>query len=611
MFIMIYLRILFFIFIFNSLSNASTINIDEKTVFYELLSSSEIYIDKTKKLDIEDVKKKKFEKNNKKLLGYGYSPNFDVWVRFTLKNNTQKLLHKIVEYDNSLTTDIRFYDPDIKGYIQEGLFHIKDNRKSINPVFKIELKPHETKTYYLKVSSYITTMIIELKLWDIQAFYEKEIKHQFILALFFGAMMILGFYNLFIYFFTRDISYLFYVLYIVGIVLHHLIYVGISNIYMLSQEWIIHTIEFGAFIVAFPALALGLFTKTFLRTKQYPVLDKILNIFLILIPVVTVVFLFTDQFNSLRNLMSFSLLVYLMLVTIYAAIKKNRQAYFILFGWVIFLTAGMFMYLSSAGIFSIYEYFSYIIELSLVLEVTIFSIALSDRIKHLQKEKDDANKKLIAHQRSEQQRLQIKVDEKTSDLKKALSEKGLLLKELNHRVKNNMQTIVSLIRLQVDEIEDEKIRDIFTTVQNRINAMGHLHEMLYKQDNISYIDAKQYFRVLIDEIRESYTSDITIYYNIKVQLKMEQAIYCGLILNELITNSFKYAFPEKRGIIHINLEKKDDNFIFEIFDDGIGYDKSSPVNSLGLVLVDTLAKDQLRGEITTDTTEGVKVMISW
>lgn len=180
---MLNMKIIIFLLL-SVVSFAKVVDIDEKTTYYELLSSSEIYIDETRDLDIEEVKKKDFEKNDEKLLGYGYSPDFDVWMRFTIKNTSEKVLHKIIEYDNSLTTDIRFYDPDINGYIQEGLFHIKDNRKSINPVFKIELKPYETKTYYLKASSYITTLIIELRLWGVETFYEKEIQHQFILALF-------------------------------------------------------------------------------------------------------------------------------------------------------------------------------------------------------------------------------------------------------------------------------------------------------------------------------------------------------------------------------------------------------------------------------------------
>ena len=213
---------------------------------------------------------------------------------------------------------------------------------------------------------------------------------------------------------------------------------------------------------------------------------------------------------------------------------------------------------------------------------------------------------------NETKRLSKEVDLRTKDLKDALNEKELLLKELNHRVKNNMQTIVSLIRLQSNEIENEKLKNILTTIQNRIGAMGHLHELLYKQDNVNYIDVYEYFELLVEEVRDSYDSDINIEFNIKTKLKMEHAIYCGLIINELITNSFKYAFPNNlEGNIFVNLEKIDDKVILSIEDDGVGFDENKINSSLGLILVKTLAINQLKGEIKTKSLNGVYVIISW
>ena len=215
-------------------------------------------------------------------------------------------------------------------------------------------------------------------------------------------------------------------------------------------------------------------------------------------------------------------LIFLMIITLYAVIKKNQQAYFILFGWFIFLSSGLLMYLSSAGIFNITKYFPYLIETSFVMEAIIFSIALANRITSLQKERNEANQKLILQKENETKRLTNEVNLRTQDLKNALDEKELLLKELNHRVKNNMQTIVSLIRLQSDEVEDEKLRDILLTIQNRISAMGHLHELLYRQDNIEYIDVYEYFELLIEEVRDSYDSYIDIHLEIKTKIQLEK-----------------------------------------------------------------------------------------
>ena len=601
-----------FLFFFSTVK-ANIIEIDDKTKFYNLLLNSKIYIDKTKSLTIQNMAKieNEFKENNKNLLAYGYSPDFNVWIKFTLKNTTDKPLYKILEYGNPLTTHLEYHSP-IDGYMQkEGLYQISENRKSINPTFKIKLNPQESKIFYIKASSHITTLIVKLNLYDNDSFYEKEIKYQLVLGLFFASMFILGIYNLFIYFFTKDISYLYYVLYIFGVLLHQMAYVGFANIYLLDQALRVNLVEYASVVTAFPIYFLALFTKSFLRTNQYPLINKILNIFLIIIPISIILFLTFDMFYKYRNLLNMLLFTYLIIITAYAAFKKNRQANFILFGWSIVLIAGIFMYISSIGMFDIYQYQPYLVEIAFVLEAVIFSIALADRINYLQREKNEANTRLISQQKNEKERLEVQVTEKTIDLKNIADEKELLLKELNHRVKNNMQTIVSLVRLQLDEIDDDNAKKILSTTYNRINAMSHLHELLYYQNNISHVNANDYFRLLIDEIQESYSKDIKIHLNITSELELEQAIYCGLILNELITNAFKHAFPSKSGNIYVELSKSGTDYILSVADDGIGYNKKTSSNSLGLILVDSLVKSKLRGNLNVSSKDGVKVIINW
>ncbi len=600
------------VFLFLSLSDANALDIDAKTKFYDLLPHSKIYIDKTESLNLQDIYKieDKFKTNDKKLLGYGYAPEFNIWIKFTLKNITNKALNRVLEYDNPLATHIEFFNPADNYVKKEGYFQVSEDRKTVNPTFKIQLLPNESKIFYIKASSNITTLIVKLSLWKSDDFFQSEIKHQFILALFFGAMIILGVYNLFIYFFTKDISYLYYVLYIFGIVFHQLIYVGLVNIYVFDQEARTYIMQLGSLVVTLPALSLALFSKTFLQIKQYRKINIILNIFIVLTITNASVFIFNEEYISLRNIMPILLLVYLIFITTYAALKKNRQAYFVLFGWVSFLTAGIFMYLSSVGIFNIFKYVPYYAEISIVSEALIFSIALADRIKQLQLDNDKVHREFILHQKHEKERLENTVLERTNDLKSTLDEKSMLLKELNHRVKNNMQTIVSLVRLQIDELDDEKVKDILTTTHNRINAMSHLHDLLYEQSDLSSVDANGYFRLLIDEIRESYSKDIQIHLEIDAKLMMEQAIYCGLILNELITNSFKYAFKSTKGNINIKLSKEAENYLLLVSDDGVGYDKKES-SSLGLVLVDSLARKKLKGTIDINSSSGVEVKIRW
>ena len=247
----------------------------------------------------------------------------------------------------------------------------------------------------------------------------------------------------------------------------------------------------------------------------------------------------------------------------------------------------MLIYLSSVGVFFIYKYCPYLIGLLFLLVVIIIFIMLANKINSLQ--------------------------QKTQNLTKALSKKDLLLKELNHRVKNNMQMIISLIRLQSYEITDEELLRYLKTLQNRILAMSYLHQLLDKQENLQQIKTALYFQTIADKLQESYSKDIVIKLNIKVDIKTQEAIYCGLIINELVTNSIKYAFNKESENPQVIIEfyKKDNMNYLEVSDNGCGYDTKNNTNSLGLTLVETLAMQQLDGEYKIDTSKGTRVIVKW
>jgi len=603
--------IMVILFLVNSSFSSEILDIGTLKGKIDLLPHASIYIDKTNNLTINDIKKKEraFISNDKITLGYGYSPDFTVWVKLVLKNDTNKRIDKIIEYDNTLTTNIIFYDG--KSSYQDGLLHIDKQRRFINPIFYTTVESNSIRTYYFKLSSNVTALIIKLNLWNTKKFYINEVEHQFILALFFGSMLILAIYNVVIYFVTQDKSYIYYVFYILGTIVHHLVYVGVAFIYFLPSHIIYYFVESASFIVSLPIFALAFFTKHFLNIPQYKIINLVLNTLLILMFISIIIFVFSDFLDNYRNIFPLIVSVYLIYVTIYSAVKKNKQAYFILFGRFVIFFAFIFMYLSSKGLFNIYEYFEYFIEIAFVLEAIIFSIALSNKINTLQVERNKANERLFEQQQNEKERLKIQVSEKTLDLKEALDEKGILLKEINHRVKNNMQTIVSLIRLQNDKIDDEKYKDILNTIQNRINAMSHLHEILYQSDNIKDVNVNEYFVILIDELQYSFEHDIEVKLNISVNLKIKQAIYCGLIFNELLTNSFKYAFPDNNGKVDVKLYKNDNEVKLIVSDNGIGYEQATQSDTLGLLLIESLVKIHFKGTIDIKSEDGVTVEISW
>ena len=205
-------------------------------------------------------------------------------------------------------------------------------------------------------------------------------------------------------------------------------------------------------------------------------------------------------------------------------------------------------------------------------------------------------------------------------IRSSLLEKETLLREIHHRVKNNMQVISSLLRLQSRYAKDKDDIEFFKDSQNRISSMALVHEKLYQSGNFTKIDFNVYAKDLIKSIFHSYgTISSHIIPTIKVEnvsLGIDSAIPCGLIINELVTNSLKHAFPDgKKGDIKIFMRRTGENeYSLEVCDNGIGiaqgidFDNS---NSLGLHLVKILAQNQLNGDISLNRDHGTEIKINF
>jgi len=577
-----------------------------------LLSASTLYIDDTCKVNIETINKQPFTPVEENSIGFGYAPDFNVWVKIELHNPYNEKMKQIIEYANPLTTNIQLYNAKTKQLLFTGGTSASSPLKSINPAFPITLLPQEHKIYYLKASSNVTTLIVTLNLWDIDAFYQTESKHQFFLALFFGAMCIIILYNLIIYLSVRERVYLYYVLGFAGIILHHLFYKGLAGLYMFTPEETLSIVKYASFIVAVPAFFLALFTKNILKLEQYPKLNKFLQGYLLFFILATI-FSYVWELHPVRNIFSVILLLILFLITFYTLFHHNRQAKFIMLGWVALMSSGFFMYLSSLGYYNVFDTFPYYVEMSLLLETLLFSLILADRLKQLRLDKITSQKHLISYQAQEESRLTSLVEEKTSQLQFTLKEKDLLLQELNHRVKNSIQTIVSFLRLQIDETSDHKMQQSLMHIENRIMSISHLYSLLYAKHNHSYINAYEYFSLLVDNIQNTlHKKEIEIILDTQVELHSETAVYCGFIINEAVTNALQHAFEEKEeGNIIIHLVKKENVYILTVRDNGKGFDTSINYDSLGLIIIESLATYQLHGTLKIVIKDGTQLIIKW
>jgi PAS domain S-box-containing protein len=217
-------------------------------------------------------------------------------------------------------------------------------------------------------------------------------------------------------------------------------------------------------------------------------------------------------------------------------------------------------------------------------------------------------------------------DRKLADdlIKATLKEKEILLREVHHRVKNNLQVVSSLLNLQANKITDKALKETLEQSRNRIRSIALVHEKLYQSGNFAEINLKEYTRSLVTELFRMYLADpakINIRTEIEdINIPLIYAIPCGLIMNEIISNSLKYAFPENQAFktkpeIFISLKTRPDNYLtLSAGDNGIGLPadyQCTDSSSLGLYLIQILATGQLDGKIDINTENGTNFTITF
>lgn len=223
---------------------------------------------------------------------------------------------------------------------------------------------------------------------------------------------------------------------------------------------------------------------------------------------------------------------------------------------------------------------------------------------------------IVSSLRSYQDILVIESQRKA--LSKSLSEKEILLKEVHHRVKNNLQIISSLLSMQAGEVADPSALAKFKDSKDRVRSMALIHETLYQSRNFAEVNFKGYIDSLVKELIGSYDTSMNLRVDIQtdiVYLSVDRAIPLGLVVNELLTNAIKYAFPNNEGgliSVHMN-SYKDDQVVLVVKDDGIGIDTTINLGhskTLGLKLVSALTA-QVEGQVNMTNNNGTCFTITF
>lgn len=202
---------------------------------------------------------------------------------------------------------------------------------------------------------------------------------------------------------------------------------------------------------------------------------------------------------------------------------------------------------------------------------------------------------------------------KISELHEILHDRETLIKEIHHRVKNNLAVISGLLTLQKYNYDDERLFALITDSEMRIKSMALIHEKLYKSTTLSSIDFSTYMTDLVDTIAQTFAKRtyLSITVNCEpIQLSMEQAVPSALIVNEIISNSVKYAFPENmKGNIHTEIVEQDNKVQVMVEDDGVGLPddfEERRKSSLGYTIIDTLIQ-QLEADLSIESKHGTRL----
>ncbi|WP_052746119.1 7TM diverse intracellular signaling domain-containing protein [Sulfurovum lithotrophicum] len=605
--------IIIFILLTGSALYAETVDIS-KNEKVSLLEHSSIFIGK-KDLPLKTIiRENKFQPFHDDYLNLGISKGY-IYIHFRLLNPTEKPITKALIAHSPLLENITLYvQNDLDKGQSRGIMHLDDTHITIPYYFTISIAPRSTKDYYLKVHSSIRTVGFSLTIDDKEKFLEHDRKLQAVDMLFIGMVMALMFYSFFLSYFISDRSYFFYGSYLLMLLYQQSSYLGLIQLY--TPKWfIVFDTHMIIMKISLLLISAALFAIYFLEIKRYPWLHKI---YFLIIGISFIQIMILDPYKASHLLTAILVSTVYIFFNLYAGIYVYRrglkQARLFIVGVGLVSLLYIVMLLDVLGMVSLMRYFNSLLLFGTALEAFILSLAFADRYLILQAAKEKADTRILLESKNRASIVEQEVLEKTKELNQALETKELLIKEIHHRVKNNLQLILSIIRLQNDEIDDIQVSQKLSDLESRINAIATTYSMLLENASLEEIDMKIYLDNLLLDISEYHNYlhyRIDIHTDIDAGLPIKESVYVGLIVNELVTNSYKYAFPDGKGSIDVKLHEEKNHYTLIVEDSGDGFEPDANNKSLGLKLIHTLVYDQLGGNMELFTSDHTKYIIKF
>jgi two-component sensor histidine kinase len=539
---------------------------------------------------------------------HGESPGFGFtssayWVRFAVVNPWDREIQWCLEVAYPPMDSIVLYIPtpadqfQIKSGGDRLPFHARDvDYKDF--IFLLQTPPKSQQIYYVRFEN-AGAMNLPLTILSLAALAEKIDHEQILLGIYHGAILVMLVYNLFIFISIRDLSYLYYVLFNCGWVLAMLTLNGLAFQYLWPRAvwWTNNSL---LFFFCFSFMWGVQFSRSFLETAHHtPMFDVVLRALIVLAVLGMVCALLTSYYISVRLTDFIGMTSVLVWINGFLCLRRGvRSARYYVMAWSALILGITILSLKNLGILPHNAFTVWAPQLGSATEITLLSLGLADRIRTLRQEKERAEKALMDTQFTMQ---------------------DALLKEVHHRVKNNLQVIASLLNLQSRQVRDAQTVEMFKESQNRVQSMALIHEQLYHSNDAARLDFESYLRTLMAYLLASYsTSNTAIALKLNVDhisFGVDTAIPCGLIVHELVANALKHAFPgRKPGEIRLDLRASDNGrYTLRVRDNGVGFPEDVDfrrVESLGLRLVNMLTQ-QLDGVIELQRNGGTTFTITF
>lgn len=547
------------------------------------------YTDSTTKATASEVYEKwnkgKFQFYNTYAKSFGVTKN-TIWCLFSVSGDPQ--LKFYLELEKTRLDSIEVFalqnDGTLKRIYSGGNKFPFQRRivKVNNFIFPLSLSGSE-QTYLLKMrGKYI--MEFPLKIYSDEKLIETKHVYDLLDGIYIGLFILIIFYNLFVYLTIHDRVHLYYSIYV--------FFEGSMVLYFkgFGFEFIFPSYpglnSYLAVLPAFVTISAVFFLFSFLNTKQsQPFLYKLFFVFMAiaLLSLILNIIGYESIGMMIVELDSFITSLAILVAGIFSYSKGVKHARLYVIAWSIFLF-GVFTYvLKDFNVLPYNNFTCNAIQLGSAFEIVLITVALAQKMNDFKEEKEQFQTASINTLIEKEKVILLQHKE----LEARHSEKEVMLKEIHHRVKNNLAIVSGILQIQTTYITDNSLKQVLMDCTNRIKSMGLVHESLYRYENFTGIDFSTYLQSLTKEITNSYpdtSSQVSLNLAIeKIELELTTAIPCGLLVTEVLSNTYKHAFKEKKsGRIDIIFKRLDDKYELIIKDDGVGIHESKLNSNAGL-----------------------------